>query len=160
MSSSPLIPALQLSLRAAVAAGVAVAVAGFLGFQYPIYAMIGAVIVSDLSPAKSRQLGLQRLAGSVVGAATGAVISQFLPVSAWVIGFGVLAAMFLSHLLKLPGAAKLSGYVCGIVVLGFSDNAWSYALHRLLETLLGVGLAVLVSFIPKLIHVEPKPQNP
>jgi uncharacterized membrane protein YgaE (UPF0421/DUF939 family) len=156
---SPLIPALQLSLRASLAAGVAVAIAELFRLQYPLYAMIGAVIVSDLSPSKTRELGLQRLAGSALGAAVGAGFSQFLPAAAWAIGLSVLVAMFLSHLLHLPGAAKLSGYVCAIVLLGHSDDAWFYALHRLIETLLGVGMAVLVSFVPKLIHIEPKQQN-
>jgi uncharacterized membrane protein YgaE (UPF0421/DUF939 family) len=155
---SPLIPALQLSIRAALAAGVAVAIAELFRLQYPLYAMIGAVIVSDLSPSKTRELGLQRLAGSALGAAVGAAFSQFLAPAAWAIGVSVMVAMFLSHLLHLQAAAKLSGYVCAIVLLGYSDNAWSYAFHRLIETVLGVGMAVLVSFVPKLIHIEPKQQ--
>lgn len=160
MNYSPLIPALQLSIRAALAAGVALAIAEFLRLQYPLYAMIGAVIVSDLPPSKTRQLGLQRLAGSVLGAAVGAAISHFLPPAAWAIGLSVLLAMFLSHLLHLQGAAKLSGYVCGIVVPGYSDDAWSYGLCRLIETILGIGMAVLVSFVPKLIPTDkPKQQH-
>ena len=154
MKHSPLTPALQLSLRAAVSAGLAVAIARLLRFQSPLYAMIAAVIVSDLSPSKTQQLGLQRLAGSVLGAAVGAAISHFLPPAAWAIGPSVLIAMFLSHLLHLQGAAKLTGYLCGIVVLGHSDHAWSYGLYRLIETLLGIGMAVLVSFVPKLLHTD------
>lgn len=149
-----LIPALQLSIRAALAAGVAVAIAELFRLQYPVYAMIGAVIVSDLSPAKTRQLGRQRLAGSALGAALGGVFSQFLPPAAWAIGLSILVAMSLSHLLRLQAAAKLSGYVCAIVLLGYGDDAWFYALYRLIETVLGVGMAVLVSYVPKLIRME------
>jgi uncharacterized membrane protein YgaE (UPF0421/DUF939 family) len=49
-------------------AGLAVAIAELLRLQYPLYALIGAVIVSDLSPSQTRQLGLRRLAGSALGA--------------------------------------------------------------------------------------------
>jgi len=143
-------PGFRLSVRAALAAGLAVAIAELLRLPYPIYALIAAVIVSDLSPAKTRQLGFQRLMGSVLGAAVGAVVSLFLPPAAWTIGLGVLIAMFLSHLVHLPAAAKLAGYVCGIVVIGHTDDAWFFGFYRLIETMLGIGIAVLVSFVPKL----------
>ena len=149
-------PAFQLSLRAALSAGLAVAIAEVLRLEYPIYAMISAVIVSDLSPSETRQLGLLRLAGSAVGAAVGVAFS-YLPSAAWSIGLSILFAMFLSHLLRLRRAARLAGYVCGIIVLTHSDHAWSYGLYRLTETSLGIGVAVLVSVVPKLIPIgEPE----
>jgi uncharacterized membrane protein YgaE (UPF0421/DUF939 family) len=52
---SSLMPAFRLSVRAALSAGLAVAIAELVRLPYPIYALIGAVIVSDLSPAKTRQ---------------------------------------------------------------------------------------------------------
>ena len=154
MNHSPFIPALQLSVRAAVAAGLAVAIAELLRFQQPLYAMIGAVIVSDLSPAQTRKQGFGRLAGSALAAVVGASVSSLLPSTAWSIGLAVLVAMFLSHLLRLPGAAKLSGYVSGIVVLGHGDHPWLYGLYRLIETIVGIAMAILVSFVPKLMHFD------
>jgi uncharacterized membrane protein YgaE (UPF0421/DUF939 family) len=159
MNSSTLTPAFQLSLRAAVSAGLAVAIAELLRLQYPLYALIGAVIVSDLSPSQTRQLGLRRLAGSVLGATIGAAISQLLPSAPWAIGLSVLSAMFLSHLLHLEGAAKITGYVCGIVVLDHGAQPWSYALYRLIETILGVGMAILVSLVPKLLPTNQSKQQ-
>jgi len=148
---SNLIPAFQLSIRAALAAGLSVAIAQLLRLHYPLYAMIAAVIVTDLAPSQTRKLGVWRLVGTVLGAALGAVLSPLLPPAPWAFGLGILAAMFFSHLLRLHGAAKLTGYLCGIVLLEHGDHPWSYALHRLIETVLGIGVAMLVSFVPKLI---------
>lgn len=141
-------------MRAASAAGLAVASAQLLALQHPIYAVIAAVLVIDLSPSKTLQLALQRLAGTVVGAAVGAALSYVLPPGPMAVGLSILAAMLLSYVARLQAAAKLAGYVCGIVVLAHGADPWSYALYRLIETFLGIGMAVLVSLIPKLMRAE------
>lgn len=153
MGISTHIPPFQLSSRAALAAGLAVEIADLLQLQYPLYAMIGAVIVTDLSPAQTQRLALRRLTGTLVGAAVGATFSHVLPQGPLAIGMSILSAMFLSHLLRLQAAATVAGYVCGIVVLDHGRDAWLYALHRLEETVLGIGLALLISHLPKLIRV-------
>ena len=96
-----MIPAFQLSLRAAVAAGVALIAAQLLQLQHPLYAMISAVIVTDLVAARTPKLALPRFAGTLVGGALGAVISTFLRAGAWAAVFGIFAAIFVSHLLYL-----------------------------------------------------------
>lgn len=146
--------ALQLSVRAAVSAGLAVGIAQFLELQYPIYALIAAVIVIDLSPVKTRQLALQRLIGTLLGATVGAALSYVLPEGPLAIMISILAAMLLTYVARVPAAAKLAGYVCGIVILSHGANPWSYALYRVVETFLGLAMAVLVSLVPKLMRVE------
>ncbi len=148
------ISSFQTSLRAAVSAGIALFVAQWLQLPYPFYAMISAVIVTDISPAGTRKLGVPRLAGTVLGAFLGATFSLLLPPTAWSIGIGIFAAMLLSYLLRFDQAAKISGYICAIVMLSFGDDPWTYAFYRLLETALGIGVAVAVSLIPKLLHSE------
>jgi uncharacterized membrane protein YgaE (UPF0421/DUF939 family) len=148
------VTALQLCARAASAAGLAVLTAQLLGLEHPVYALLAAVIVMDLSPSKTLQLSSQRAAGTVVGATVGAVLSYVLPPGPLAIGVSILVAMLLSYAARMPAAAKLAGFVCGIVVLAHGDHPWSYALYRLIETCLGVGMAVLVSVVPKLMRVE------
>jgi hypothetical protein len=63
---------LQLAMRAGLAAGLSIAIAQFFKLEYPIYAFIAAVIVTDLSPAQSRRLGFIRIVATVVGALLGA----------------------------------------------------------------------------------------
>ena len=148
----------QLSLRAAVAAGLAVAIAHFFQLQYPLYALIAAVLVTDLSPSATRRLGLPRLAGTVLGAALGATLGSLVQAGAWVLGLGVFAGMFLSHLLRLQAAAKVTAYVCGVVLLNHGHEPWSYAWYRILETVLGIATAAGVSFVPKLLRTDTKKQ--
>ena len=41
-----------------------------------------------------------------------------------------------------------------IVVLDHSVEPWHYAFYRLIETALGVVVAWLISYVPKLIRIE------
>lgn len=146
---------LQLALRAGTASGLSVALAALLGLDYPIYAMIAAVIVTDLSPAESRRLGARRLAATVVGAICGAVLSALLPQSALSLGAGILAAMAASLALQSSGGvARVAGYICGVVLLTHSGDPWLYAALRFAETALGICVAWRVSHVPKLIELK------
>lgn len=151
------VTALQVSTRASLAATLAVVVARQGDLEFPLYALIAAIIVTDLSPSRTRQLSLQRLAGTVIGAVVGAVVSIASPAThsgPLTIAIGVLVAMILSHVFRMTAAAKLAGYVCGIVLLNFNDHPWSYASYRFVETLIGITTAVIVSFIPTLIAAD------
>jgi uncharacterized membrane protein YgaE (UPF0421/DUF939 family) len=152
MPTPTIIASLQLATRAACSAAFALALAQLLGLHYPIYALIAAVVVIDLSPARTRELTLQRVAGTVLGAAVGVALSLSLPVNPWTIGIGIFVSMCLCHPLRLHGAEKVTGYVCGIVMFDHAGAPLLYAGHRLAETLLGVAVAIVVSFVPKLLR--------
>jgi uncharacterized membrane protein YgaE (UPF0421/DUF939 family) len=141
-----------------VAAAFALFLARQLSLEFPVYALIAAIIVTDLSPGTTRGLALQRLLGTLVGATLGAAISVatagFPEARPVIVTLAILATMLISHLLGIQAAAKLAGYVCAIVLVNFNDHPWFYAVHRSIETILGIATAVCVSFIPKLITVE------
>ena len=161
MNYSSHVSAFQMSLRAAVAAALSVAIAQWWQLQFPIYAMISAVVVTDLKASETWKLGLPRLVGSILGAVLGALTCAFLRPNAWEAGLAIFAAMFLSHLLRLRNSARVAGYVCGIVLLAFGDHPWEYALLRTIETALGIAMAMLVSLVPKLLpaHETDQPQS-
>ena len=144
----------QLSLRASVAATLSLVLAELAGLQHPLYAMIAAVIVTDLSPAQTRMLGARRLAATVLGAVLGALLCSVLGPSPLAAGFSILAAMLACHLLHLDDAAKVAGYICGVVLLYYGADPWAYALDRSIETVLGIVVASAVSLVPKLIRRE------
>ena len=149
-------PEIQLALRSTVAAVLSLMAALWLGLDYPIYAFIAAVIVTDLKPGVSQKLGLRRIGATLVGASCGALLSGLVPGSPWGVGLGVLAAMILAQILGAGEGARVAGYISGIVLLDHSTAPWIYAFHRFVETALGVLFAWAISFVPKLINSEVK----
>lgn len=144
----------QLALRTAAAAGVSVGLARQCGLAYPIYALLAAVIVTDLSPSETRKRGVARLIATVAGAAWGAIVSRTFEPSAIVVGTSILVAMLICHLMHADESAKVAGYISGIVIVAHGTNPWAYALLRLAETMLGTVVAWTVSSVPIFIRIE------
>lgn len=144
----------QLAVRASAAAGISVAVAQALALAYPLYAMISAVIVTDPDPVTTRQQSWRRFLATLIGAGVGALLSPFLHLRPLLIAVAILITMLLCHVFRLGASGRVAGYICGIVVLDFSDQPWDYAWHRLLETTLGIAAALLVSLVPRLYRAH------
>ena len=144
----------QLAVRAATAGSVSFAIAEFLRLDYPVFAFAAAVIATDLTPQQSRQLGLRRIVATIVGALCGGILSLFLAPGAWTLGFSILLAMFICHLLGARDGSRVAGYTCGIIVVSHSGDPWAFAAIRFIETLLGVLVAWAISYVPKLIRIE------
>jgi len=70
-----------------------------------------------------------------------------------------MTSLSLCHFLKLDGSARVSGYICGIVLLEFADVPWAYAFHRSVETPLGILAALAVSFVPRLYVAKPEVES-
>lgn len=153
-------PAIQLSVRAAAAAALAYWVAELLNADYAIYALVSAVIVTDLSPKQTRKLAVGRMAGTLIGAVTGALLVRVLPLATIALGFAILVSMLISCLFRLEvSATRVAGYVAAIVMMTHREDSWMYAFDRAWETLVGIGSAVLIGLLPLLLRDKPDPQE-
>ncbi|RYX83404.1 hypothetical protein EON83_14535 [bacterium] len=139
--------ALILGIRAALASCAAVAIAQSLNLTYPLYAVVAAVIVTDVSSEKTQQSGVQRLLGTALGAVSGPLLVMRFGDSLVVMGVAIALLIFVCYVVGYIDAAKLAGYVAGLVVLDHSDAPWNYARDRFVETSLGIVLAIVVSLL-------------
>ena len=149
----------QLALRAGIAAGVALAIAQVSKLDFPIYAAVAALIVTDLKPSQSTNLGLHRIVATVLGAGCGGVLSSVLPAQPWAVGAGIAVAMLVSDLVQGKDGVRVAGFTCGIIIVTVGSEPWHFAFDRLMETLIGVVVAWAVSHVPKLIRID-EPEKP
>lgn len=143
------IPAIQISVRAATAAALAFWVATLLGAHDAIYALVSAVIVTDLSPETARRLAIQRMAGTIIGAVAGALMIQVLPNGPIALGIAIMISMLAAYACRFePPAARVAGYVAAIAMFAHRDAIWVYAFDRAWETIVGIAAALLVGLVP------------
>lgn len=142
---------LQLAARASAGAAASLAIAQLAGLQYPMFAAIAAVIVTDLSPAETEELGKRRIVATTIGVIAGVGLGLVLPVGIWSIGLSVFLAMIMCSILGVQDAARMAGYVCGIVVVTDDSLQLAYAFFRFIETMIGIVVAWLISRVPKLL---------
>ena len=146
---------LQLATRSAVSATLAYSIAQALKLDYPIFALAAAVIATDLTPARSRELGFRRLVATAIGGLSGALAASMHLVGIWAVAPSILIAMLICHGVGAYEGARIAGYICGIIVLlDNGDSPWRYALFRTVETALGVLLAWGISYVPKLLRAQ------
>ncbi|MFL5149944.1 MAG: aromatic acid exporter family protein, partial [Microvirga sp.] len=86
---------LQLATRSAVAATLAFSIAQALKLDYPIFALAAAVIATDLTPARSRELGFRRLVATAIGGLSGALAASMHLVGIWAVAPSILIAMLI-----------------------------------------------------------------
>ncbi|MBW4473218.1 MAG: FUSC family protein [Stenomitos rutilans HA7619-LM2] len=134
-----------MALKTAIAAALAYILAQMLHWEYPFYAVIAAIIVMGSTAGSTVTLSVQRLIGTAIGALIGALIATLFGSSPWSLIGSVFLTIFLSSVWKFNEAAKLSGYISAIVILNYHHSPWLYAWGRALETLLGIGSALLVN---------------
>jgi uncharacterized membrane protein YccC len=138
------------ALRLTVCVGVAAVLSEVLPLQrsYWVVLTVAIVLKPDLGSVFVR--AVQRGAGTVVGAVLGAVILVLVPYGPWLlIPFAILAAL-------LPyGRSRNFGlmavFLTPLVVLLIdllAPGGWHLALDRLLDTLLGCAVALVVGYAP------------
>jgi uncharacterized membrane protein YgaE (UPF0421/DUF939 family) len=149
---------LVIGVRCALAALTSVWVSRYLGLHYPIYALVAAILVTEYHGAETRQQSLTRFLGNALGITAGAFLSTFLGGEAWVIGLAAFFMVLGCYYFDFEAAAKLSAFVAALTVMDHSGTPWLYGRDRIIETMIGIGFAVLMSIlirVPKR-HVEAK----
>lgn len=134
------------SVRTAIAAVASILVAR--AFQLPEYywAPITTLVVMQSTLGAALTVSGQRVVGTALGAAAGALLSPGFGSSVVVFGAGVLVLGLVCSLLRIGRSAyRFSGITLAVVMLIVRNQpAWLVAVHRFVEVSIGVvvGLAL------------------
>lgn len=132
----------------------------------PTFACIGAVFGMDNSIKASWRTGGNRLIGTVIGGFLGMgfffLKLQFLYkwVEILLLFFGIIVLIYVSQLVKAPGAIQAGAVVFYIVMLNTDATRYvAYALNRMLDTGVGVMVSLAINMFltrQRLAKIFPK----
>jgi uncharacterized membrane protein YgaE (UPF0421/DUF939 family) len=148
---------LKLSLRLAVAALLALALAQFLRLPLPLWAVLTAVIVTQVSVGGSLKATTDYLAGTLGGALYGGAIAVLVPTGnetalLAALGLAVAPLAVIAAIKPSLGAAPATA----IIVLLIPENTFSSPIASIVDRLLEVGLGGVTGFLVSVLLLPSK----
>lgn len=143
-------------MQTAVAVVTSVLIARVVRLPEPYWAGIMTLIVMQSTLGAAWTISKQRLAGTALGAAMGALLSTYAGENMAVFGAGIFVLGVICARLRIArNAYRYAGITLTIVMLvARTQSAWIIAIHRFFE--ISVGIAVGLA----LTAISPEPQNP
>jgi len=136
---------LLLALKTAMAAGICYWLARLAGLQDGYWGSISAIIVLQSNVGSTVTASRDRLIGTLIGAGFGAAFS-LLGEGLWAYLLAVITAMVTCSLLGLKNSSRLAAVTVTILMLVHRTGSnWTLPLHRVLEVLLGIVVALAIS---------------
>lgn len=113
------------------------------------WSVVALVVVLGTTTGQSVTSSVNRMAGSVVGCLSGAVVQVALP---WLwlparVAIAVLACMLVCRLIRLTAGQRLGMALAGFFVFVPGDEEWQTVGWRLLATLIGIVVALAVTLL-------------
>ena len=132
--------------RTAVAAVVALFVARWFGLSESYWAAILTLVVMQSTLGATLPISAQRVAGTALGAAVGAVAGTYYPGNAWVFGgcILILGIAFVPFRLE-RNAYRYAGITLAIIMLVPGHSGVTVALHRSFEVFVGIAVGLALS---------------
>jgi uncharacterized membrane protein YccC len=132
-------------LKVGIALGLTLAVVDFAQLPYGYYAALGLVIAMQPTLGKGINAGRQRVLGTGVGALVAVVVVNSLGSNPFTVGLGVIGTILACTYMGMDMAGYKGGcFLVAIAIMIHGDQPNSYIWGRLIETLLGVAIAMLV----------------
>jgi uncharacterized membrane protein YgaE (UPF0421/DUF939 family) len=115
--------------------------------ELPIFAAIAALLVVQPSVNQSFGKAIERSVGVIAGVIIASLIGLFASNQAWVILLTIVVSIFFGWIFRLtPGSANQIP-ISAMLVLALGATSPGYAVDRILETLIGAALGVIVNML-------------
>lgn len=138
-------PLLQL-VKTALATALAWAIAGLLVPEGPppIFAAIAAMLVVQPSLNQSVTKGVERSVGVIAGVILASAVGIVLGDNSWVVLLAVVSALAFAWGLRMTTGSGNQVAISALLVLAMGATTPGYATYRVLETIIGAFIGILV----------------
>jgi uncharacterized membrane protein YgaE (UPF0421/DUF939 family) len=135
------------AIRTAIAAVASLLIARLFRLPEAYWAAIATLIVMQSTLGAAWTVSKERMAGTALGAATGALLATYAGFNVAVFGVGLFALGVLCPILRIDRSAyRYAGITLVIVMLIPRTNApWIVALHRFIEISVGIAVGLILT---------------
>lgn len=135
------------NIKTAIAVCLSILISKLLNMEYPFYTAIASIITMQSSVEASFKAGRNRMLGTFIGAVVGFICASISPGSAILSAIGIVMVIYLCNLFGWRESCSIAGVVfCAIMLNLKSGSAFLYSLNRLLDTFVGITIAVIVNY--------------
>ena len=121
--------------------------ADVIGNTLPVFAPLTAVLTVQVTVWDSVSRGLQRAVGVVIGVLLAFGIARLLGVHVWSVALVVFVSWMAGMVLRLGQQGAVQVPVSALLVLVLGATVSEYAEDRVVDTILGAAVGILVSFV-------------
>ncbi|MCY9511529.1 aromatic acid exporter family protein [Paenibacillus larvae] len=151
------------NVKTAIAVLLCILILRLFQIESPFYACIAAVITMQNTVEDSYETGINRIIGTLIGAAMGLVFCYLNPQDSLLIFVGMMIVVYATNLLEKKGCTSIALIVFLAIMLNITDaSPIYYSIMRVIETTLGIIISVLVNtfmFNPQRRNEAKKPGN-
>ena len=136
---------LQIIKTAFAAAASWLVATNLLHAEYPFFAAVAAIITVQVTVADSVDKATQRIIGIIGGVLLSMLLGHWFQVGALSIFFIIVIGMGIAKALRMNPQIISQVAISSLLVLAFGQTSEGYAYERIIETILGSAMAVLIN---------------
>lgn len=138
-------PLLQVGKSAAATIGAWLIAGWVFPAQLPVFAAIAALLVVQPSVNQSLSKALERSIGVIAGVLIAVGLGLLLGSSSWVVLLAIVVAMLVAWLARTSPGTGNQIAISAMLVLALGSSSPEYAFARIVETLIGVVIGIVVN---------------
>ena len=136
------------NLKTALAVFLSMLISKLLRLEFPFFVVIAAIISMENSLLNSFKAGKNRMLGTMIGAGMGLVCALIRPGNALLCGVGMIGVIYLCNLLKWRKPISMAGVMFMAVMVSLNGKSpVQYSFNRILDTFIGITVAVAVNYL-------------
>lgn len=138
-------PLLQVAKASAATVAAWLVAAWLIPGPLPVFAAIAALLVVQPSVNQSFGKAIERSIGVILGVLIATGISVGFGADSWIILLAIVVAMLVAWALKMTPGTSNQVAISAMLVLALGASSPQYALDRVLETLIGAAIGIIVN---------------
>lgn len=111
----------------------------------PVFAAIAALLVVQPSVNQSFMKAIERSIGVIIGVVIASALGLLLGTQSWVVLLAIVVAMLVAWAFKATPGMGNQVAISAMLVLALGSDSPQYAVDRILETLIGVAIGIIVN---------------